>query len=94
MHAQVRPPLSYGTACSKSLSLAWREQGGKGAVPVADLDQVAEDVVRLVGVRLVPVVAVEGGNWLQGHGELPAAGQGKGPAAGAAWRPRVVVRGE
>src|SRR5580693_5999910 len=40
--------------------------GRQGALGVADLDQVAEHVVGLVGVRLPPVVAVVGGEGLEG----------------------------
>jgi hypothetical protein len=49
---------------------------------VADLDQAAEPVARLVGADLVAVVAVVRGHDVEPHGQLPAAGQGQCPAAG------------
>jgi hypothetical protein len=49
--------------------------GGEGAFAVADLDQVAEGVVGLVGVRLVPVVAAGQRDGFEVDGELAAAGQ-------------------
>ena len=53
--------------------------GREGALAVADLDEVAEGVAGLVGVRLPPVVAVIGGDGLERDGVLQAAGQGDGP---------------
>jgi len=64
--------------------------GGEGAGVVADLDEVAELVVGLVGVRLVPVVAVVGRHRLQADGEVPAVGEGEQPVGApvgvARWR--------
>src|SRR6185437_11346516 len=56
----------------------------EGALVVADLNKVAEPVVRLVRVGLVPVIAVERGQRLELHDEVPAAGQGQCPGAVAA----------
>src|ERR1700728_4989932 len=69
--------------------------GRERTVPVADLDQVAEGVVGLVGVRLVGVVAREGGHRFQAQGELEAAGDRERPDAVTARRAGVVcARGE
>src|SRR5689334_21033737 len=45
--------------------------GRKGAFPVADLDQVPEGGVGLIGMRFMPVIAFDCGDRLQSHGELP-----------------------
>jgi hypothetical protein len=68
--------------------------GWERAVTVADLDEVAERVVRLVGVRLVAVVAGKRGHWLQFHAEVAAVGQGECPGAVPVWRSGVGVSGE
>jgi hypothetical protein len=68
--------------------------GRKSALPITDLDQVAQGVIRLVGVRLVPVVAVGQRDGSEVDGELAAAGQGESPGAEAAWRSWVVFPGE
>ena len=58
--------------------------GGAGAgleraLAVADLDQVAQGVAGLVGIRLAAVVAVVCGDGLERDGVVQAAGQGDGP---------------
>jgi hypothetical protein len=49
--------------------------GGERADVVADLDEVAEPVVGLVRVGLVPVITVVGRYRLQLHGEKPTVRQ-------------------
>src|ERR1700748_290802 len=61
----------------------------ESACAVADLDQMAEGVIRLVGVRLVPVVTIERRDRLHIHGEIPAVRKGEGPGAVAAGRSRI-----
>src|ERR1700739_227976 len=82
-----------GIACARSSAFVVRRRMLKIGFPrvpgtdresacaIADLDQMAEGVIRLIGGRLVPVVAIDRRDWLQFHGEIPAAGQGEGPGA-------------
>ena len=58
---------------------------------VADLDEVAEGVVGLVGIGLAAVVALVGGDGFERDGVVQAAGQGDGP--GPAPGRVVLVRG-
>jgi hypothetical protein len=53
----------------------------EGAGVVADLDQVAECVVRLVAVGFMAVVTVVSGDRFDAHGEFPAARQRERPGA-------------
>src|SRR5690242_7797864 len=53
--------------------------GRERAVAVADLDEVAERVIRLIGMRLVAVVALERRHRPQSHDEAPSVGQGQRP---------------
>src|SRR5690348_14503023 len=95
-----------GVACAGSAALVVRDgvlevrlagvagAGWEGALVIPDLDQVAQGVVWLVGVRLVPVVAVERRDRAQVHGQPPAVGQGESPGAGVTRWSRVVVWSE
>ena len=69
--------------------VAGRERAGL----VADLDQVPQLVVGLVGVGLVAMVALVGGHGFQWHGELSAAGQGECPGGAPVRVARRWVRG-
>src|ERR1700722_1735165 len=53
--------------------------GWKGALVVADLDEVPEGVVGLVRVGFPPVVAGVGGDGFERDGVLQATGQGDSP---------------
>ena len=64
--------------------------GRERALVIADLDQAAEPVARLVGAGLVAVVAGVGGHDVEPHGQFPAAGQGECPGA---WYPSVPSSG-
>jgi hypothetical protein len=48
---------------------------------IADLDQAAEPLARLVGADLIPVVAFAGRDDVESQGQFAAAGQGERPGA-------------
>ena len=64
--------------------------GRERAFPITHLHQMAERVVGLVGMRLMPVIAVERRHRLKGNGELPPVRQHEYPGTEAAGRSRIV----